>query len=74
MPIATRNSERGRPDPGPNGETVELGPGEVLFARPGVKREATAVETPTLLFMVGGRPGEPYSPPIWAFDWSEPAG
>ena len=55
-----------------DGETVELGPGEVLFARPGVKREATAVETPTLLFMVGGRPGEPYTPPIWAFDWSEP--
>jgi mannose-6-phosphate isomerase-like protein (cupin superfamily) len=56
-----------------DGETVELGPGEVLFARPGVKREATAVETPTLLFMVGGRPGEAYSPPIWAHDWSEPA-
>jgi mannose-6-phosphate isomerase-like protein (cupin superfamily) len=57
-----------------DGEAVELGPGELLFARPGVKREAVAVETPTLLFMVGGRPGQPYSPPIWAYDWSEPAG
>jgi mannose-6-phosphate isomerase-like protein (cupin superfamily) len=57
-----------------DGETVELGPGEVLYARPGVKREAVAVETPTLLFMVGGRPGHTYSPPIWAYDWSGPAG
>jgi hypothetical protein len=22
-----------------------------------------------MLFMVGGRPGEAYSPPIWANDW-----
>ena len=57
-----------------DGETVELGPGEVLFARPGVKREAVAAETPTLVFMVGGRPGEAYAPPIWAYDWTEPAG
>ena len=49
-----------------DGEPVELGPGGVLFARPGVRREALALETPTMLFMVGGRPGEPYSPPIWA--------
>jgi mannose-6-phosphate isomerase-like protein (cupin superfamily) len=57
-----------------DGETVELGPGEVLFARPGVKREAVAVETPTMLFMVGGRPGKAYSPPIWASDWGERGG
>jgi uncharacterized cupin superfamily protein len=50
-------------------ETVELGPGEVLFARPGVKRQAVALESPTLLLIVGGRPGEAYSPPIWASDW-----
>jgi mannose-6-phosphate isomerase-like protein (cupin superfamily) len=56
-----------------DGQTVELGPGEVLFARPGVKREATAVETPTMVLMVGGRPGQAYTPPIWAYDWSEPA-
>jgi mannose-6-phosphate isomerase-like protein (cupin superfamily) len=52
-----------------DGEEVELGPGELLFARPGVGREAVALETPTMLFMVGGRPGEAYSPPIWANDW-----
>ena len=52
-----------------DGETVELGPGEVLYARPGVRREALALETPTMLFMVGGRPGHAYSPPIWASDW-----
>jgi uncharacterized cupin superfamily protein len=52
-----------------DGEPVELGPGEVLYARPGVKREATALETPTRLLVVGGRPGQPYSPPIWARDW-----
>jgi hypothetical protein len=56
-----------------DGEQVELGPGEVLFARPGVKREAVALETPTMLFIVGGRAGEAYSPPIWARDWREPA-
>ncbi len=52
-----------------DGETVELGPGEVLFAKPGVKREAIALESPTMLLIVGGRPGEAYTPPIWAGDW-----
>jgi len=52
-----------------DGESVELGPGELAFARPGVKREAIALESPTMVFMVGGRPGEAYSPPIWANDW-----
>ena len=52
-----------------DGETVELSPGELLYARPGVRREAVALETPTMLFIVGGRPGEAYSPPIWASDW-----
>jgi mannose-6-phosphate isomerase-like protein (cupin superfamily) len=52
-----------------DGEEVELGPGEVLYARPGVKRESIALESPTTIFMIGGRPGEPYSPPIWASDW-----
>jgi mannose-6-phosphate isomerase-like protein (cupin superfamily) len=57
-----------------DGEPVELGPGELLYARPGVRREAVALETPTMLFMVGGRPGEAYSPPIWAHDWRDPNG
>src|ERR687888_679158 len=52
-----------------DGEPVELGSGEALFARPGVKREAVAMETPTVVLIVGGRPGEPYTPPIWATDW-----
>jgi len=56
-----------------DGEEVELGRGEVLYARPGVKREATALETPTLLLIVGGRPGEAYTPPIWAWDWRDPS-
>jgi mannose-6-phosphate isomerase-like protein (cupin superfamily) len=55
-----------------DGEAVELGRGEVLFARPGVSRQATALESPTMLFVVGGRPGRSYSPPIWAGDWRGP--
>src|SRR5436190_15713361 len=42
-----------------DGAPVELGPGEVLYARPGVRREAVALETPTMFFIVGGRPGQP---------------
>ena len=56
-----------------DGKSVELGPGELLHARVGVKREAVALETPTMLFIVGGRPGKPFSPAIWASDWREPA-
>ena len=55
-----------------DGEPVELGPGELLYARPGVRREAVALESPTMLFIVGGRPGETYAPPIWASDWRGP--
>ena len=55
-----------------DGESVELGPGELLYARPGVRREAVALETPTMLFIVGGRPGQAYAPPIWARDWRGP--
>ena len=52
-----------------DGESVELGQGEVLFAKPGVEREAVALESPTMLLIVGGRPGQAYTPPIWASDW-----
>ena len=52
-----------------DGERVELEPGEVLFAPPGVKREAIALETPTVLLIIGGRRGHEYAPPIWAGDW-----
>jgi cupin domain len=52
-----------------DGQPIELGPGELLHARPGVHREAVALDTPTMLFVVGGRPSRPYAPPIWAYDW-----
>jgi len=55
-----------------DGEPVELRVGDVLFARPGVRREAVALETPTMLLIVGGRSGEAYTPPIWATDWRQP--
>ena len=55
-----------------DGVSVELGPGELVYARPGVRREAVALESPTMLFIVGGRPGEAYAPPIWASDWRRP--
>jgi mannose-6-phosphate isomerase-like protein (cupin superfamily) len=55
-----------------DGEQVELAPGELLYAQPGVRREAVALESPTMLLIIGGRPGEAYSPPIWASDWREP--
>ncbi|MGH3104982.1 MAG: AraC family ligand binding domain-containing protein [Gaiellaceae bacterium] len=53
-----------------DGEEVELGAGELLYARPEVQREAVALETPTLLVVVGGSPGKPYAPPSWAPDWT----
>jgi mannose-6-phosphate isomerase-like protein (cupin superfamily) len=43
-----------------DGEEVELGEGELLYVRPQVTRQATALATPTLVFMVGGTPGKPY--------------
>jgi predicted enzyme related to lactoylglutathione lyase/mannose-6-phosphate isomerase-like protein (cupin superfamily) len=52
-----------------DGDDVELGPGELLYAKPEVVREAFALETPTLLFLVGGVPGKAYEPPVWSRDW-----
>ena len=51
---------RGRARFSCDGDELELGPGDVLFVPADVAREATALETPTLIFMVGGIPGEPY--------------
>jgi len=48
-----------------NGETVELGPGDLLLVEPAVVREAVALETPTLVLMVGATPGAAYEPPDW---------
>jgi mannose-6-phosphate isomerase-like protein (cupin superfamily) len=55
-----------------DGEEVELGEGELLYAEPQVRREALALETPTMLFLVGGLPGRPYEPPTWSRDWGAP--
>jgi mannose-6-phosphate isomerase-like protein (cupin superfamily) len=45
-----------------DGDEVEIGEGELLYVRPEVVREATALETPTVIFMVSGKPGayEPF--------------
>jgi hypothetical protein len=48
-----------------DGEDVELGPGDLLYARPEVQRQAVALESPTLVFMVGGKPGVAYEVPDW---------
>jgi uncharacterized cupin superfamily protein len=55
---------RGRARFSCGGEEVELGPGEVLYARADVTRSAVALEDGTLVLMVGGVPGKPYEP-----DW-----
>ena len=47
-----------------DGDEVELGAGELLYVPPEVTRDAVALETPTLVFMVSGVPGA-YQP----FDW-----
>jgi mannose-6-phosphate isomerase-like protein (cupin superfamily) len=52
-------------------EEVEVGGHELLFVRPEVGRGAIALETPTVVFMVGGKPSA-YEPPIWARDWRPP--
>jgi mannose-6-phosphate isomerase-like protein (cupin superfamily) len=42
------------------GEEVEVGELELLYVPAEVEREARALETPTIVFMVGGTPGKPY--------------
>ncbi len=51
-----------------DGEEAELGPGGLLHAKPAVRREAVALEPGTLVFMVGGAPGEAYEVPDWDRD------
>lgn len=48
-----------------DGEEVELGPGELLYAGPEVTREARALETPTVVVAIGGTPGKAYEVPRW---------
>jgi mannose-6-phosphate isomerase-like protein (cupin superfamily) len=54
-----------------DGEELELAHGEVLYVEPPVARGAIALETPTVLLIVGGTPGS-YEPPVWARDWRPP--
>jgi mannose-6-phosphate isomerase-like protein (cupin superfamily) len=49
------------------GEEVELVEGDLLHVPAEVEREATALATPTLVFMVGGTPGKPYE--RWDEKW-----
>jgi mannose-6-phosphate isomerase-like protein (cupin superfamily) len=52
-------------------DDVEVGRHELLFVEPEPGRGAIALETPTLVLMVGAKPGR-YEPPIWARDWRPP--
>jgi uncharacterized cupin superfamily protein len=49
-----------------DGEDVELGAGDLLFLEPNVQRAGTALETPTLVLMIGGVAGKPFQP-----DWDQ---
>ena len=54
-----------------DGNTIEAGPGHLLYARAGTLRSATALDDGTLVLAIGGLPGS-YTPPIWAADWRPP--
>jgi len=47
-----------------DGEEIELGSGDLLFLEPAVQRAGTALETPTVVLMIGGVAGKPFEP-----DW-----
>jgi len=44
-----------------DGEEAELAEGELLYVAAQVEREAVALETLTIVFMVGATPGKPYT-------------
>ncbi len=43
-------------------DELDLSEGDVLYVPSEVRREATALKTPTSVLMVGGIPGEAYRP------------
>jgi mannose-6-phosphate isomerase-like protein (cupin superfamily) len=45
-----------------DGESVELGPGGMLWVEHQVSRDAVALEDATLVLCIGGTPGRPYTP------------
>ena len=51
-----------------DGSEIDVAKLELLFVKPNVGRGALALETPTTLLIVGGKPGT-YEPPVWAPDW-----
>lgn len=54
-----------------DGEEIEAPAGHVLHVEAAVVRGAVALETPTAVLLLGGKPGS-YEPPIWASDWRPP--
>jgi tetratricopeptide (TPR) repeat protein len=48
-----------------DGEGVDAPAGTFVFAQPGVKRTAFAVEPGTTILAIGGRPGEAWEPDGW---------
>lgn len=48
-----------------DGSEVDVVPGQALHVAAEVQRRAVALETPTLLLMVGGTPGRAYEAPDW---------
>jgi mannose-6-phosphate isomerase-like protein (cupin superfamily) len=49
-----------------DGETIDAPPGTFVFVRdPAAKRKAVAEEKQTTILVVGGGPGEVYTPPRW---------
>jgi tetratricopeptide (TPR) repeat protein len=56
---------RGRASFEIDGEQFDAPAGTFVFARPGVKRAASAEEPGTTIIAVGGVPGQPYEPGGW---------
>jgi mannose-6-phosphate isomerase-like protein (cupin superfamily) len=48
-----------------DGSDLEIAQGQALHVAPEVRRRAVALETPTVLLMVGGVPARPYEAPDW---------
>jgi quercetin dioxygenase-like cupin family protein len=46
-------------------DTFEAGPATLVFVRPNTLREAIALESETLVLVVGAKPGEAFEPKSW---------
>lgn len=51
-----------------DGESITMTAGQLLFVAPSVFREGIALETPTTVLVIGGKPGTVYEPPPFALD------